>query len=82
MFYPNNEGKCANEHKIGKRIEMERRIDCELRCYHETQCQYYFFSSNSLCILYTKCNNYTKTVPFGTTYKKTGNIVKNQSLVF
>ena len=65
--------KCSNDFKVGVGKEMSRRVDCERECINESKCQFYFFSKEKLCVLYSKCNNYTKQSYFGRSYRKTGN---------
>ena len=52
---------------------MTKQVECERKCLDESNCQFYFFSENKLCILYSECNKYTKMSHIGRSYHKTGN---------
>ena len=52
---------------------MNKRVECERKCLHTANCHSYFFSDNRLCILYSKCNEYTGKSHIGRSYHKTGN---------
>ena len=73
VFPHHSHEKCANEFKVGMGEEMKKRIECERKCLDEANCQFYFFSDNRLCILYSKCNEYTEKPHIGRSYIKTGN---------
>ena len=52
---------------------MKKQVECERKCLDESNCQFYFFSENKLCILYSECNDYIKMSHIGRSYHKTGN---------
>ena len=72
MSPEHRKGKCANEFKVGIGQKENSSVECERRCEMHEECKYYFWSTNNLCILYSKCNNYTKMTYFGTSFEKTG----------
>ena len=78
-----NETPCTDDFQIG-RVQLKRSQEvCEERCIQASNCSFYFYSNEQVCVLYSKCES-GDIHKAGKTYEKIrelGERVKSISLV-
>ena len=51
-------------------IQGQNIEKCEKRCGEKEKCQFYFYTDNNWCSLYSSCDNERDTGAVGSTFKK------------
>ena len=78
-----DESPCTDNFQIG-RVQLKRSQEvCEERCIQASNCLFYFYSNEQVCVLYSKCETGDEHKA-GKTYKKireSGKRVKSILLV-
>ena len=66
-----DETQCTDDFQIG-RVQLDRSQEvCEERCVQASDCSFYFYSNEQVCVLYSKCES-GDIHKAGKTYKKNG----------
>ena len=68
---------CSKVYEIRAK-QGDYREKCEEQCDKEETCQFYIYTSNNWCVLYSSCNDIRDTLAIGSTFKK----LKDSGLTF
>ena len=67
---------CASEYQTpGDNVQVQEAEICEEKCSSNLDCNYYFYSNNGWCNLYSACDTTRTPKQSGSTFRKRGNYV-------